>query len=274
MLRYPILFCDFDGTLAADDNTVSSANRAAIQDYVKRGGMFVLATGRLFRSARPLAVDLGLHGPIIACQGAGVYDIDSGACLWSSTLENALAVQVAKYLESRPECVPMMYLDDMCCTVERNPYTDKFVQICNIPYRTTGQKLSEYLTEHPDARPSKLLALVHPKDAQALCADGKAQLGDAVEFCRSQASIVEIMPPYANKGLACKFLCEKYAIDPSRTIAMGDSENDLSMIQFAGLGIAVRNAFEEVRARADQVVTDNNDNAVAQVIERWGKEEV
>ncbi len=266
-LRYSVFFCDYDGTLASDDHTVSRANRDAIAAYVAAGGAFVLSTGRLFRSARPLAKELGLHGMLIACQGAGVYDIDDGRCLWANALESDVAIAIAEYLESRPECVPMMYLDDECVTVERNPYTDRFVEICKIPYRTTGgAALSQYLRDDRTRRPTKLLALVQPQDAVELCERGAQALGERAEFCRSQDFIVEIMPPYANKGVACKYVCERLGLDASDAVAIGDSENDLSMIRFAGLGVAVANAFDNVRAQADRVATNNNDDAIAQVI--------
>ena len=90
-------------------------------------------------------------------------------------------------------------------------------------------------------------------------------------FTRSHKSVVEILPLGINKGAAVKRICEEYGEDRGEIIALGDSENDASMLEYAGLGIAAGNAMPALKAVADEVGVTNDEDFVAWVIEKYGE---
>lgn len=269
-MKYKAIFCDFDGTLYRDDHTVSERDLAAINAYRQKGGKFVVSTGRLFRSARKQLRALGLEeGEIIVCQGAGVYDLASGDKLFSQTVTRDAALDCARFIDAQAGAMGMLYIDDECYAVKRNPYADLFAEICGIEYRETGCALETFLRRNPSLKVTKLLAMVDPNDAFAFCDEGVRTLGDTMDFARSQPFLVEMMQKGVNKGVACAYLCARFGIAPDECVALGDSENDLPMIEFAGLGVAMGNAFDNVKARADYIAPSNNDGGVAHVIEKF-----
>lgn len=269
-MKYKAIFCDFDGTLYRDDHTVSSRNLEAIRAYLDRGGKFVISTGRLFQSVRKQLDALGLNeGEVIVCQGAGVYDASTGRRLWAETIRRDYALECARFIDSSSDVVGMMYIDDECYAVQKNEFSDRFVQICGIDYRATGCKLEQFLIDRPSLNVTKLLAMVVPSAAMEFCRRGERLLGGKMDFARSQEFLVEMMQVGVNKGKACEYLCRRYGIEADESIALGDSENDLPMIRFAGLGVAMGNAFDNVKEDADYVAPSNDDDGVAHVIEKF-----
>lgn len=265
-MKYKAIFSDFDGTLYRSDYTISDKNKDAIHRYIKAGGKFVLATGRLFQAIYPKAMELGLDGDIVVYQGAGIYDLTSKKMIYSHLFDRELAVEVARYLDGLSGIVPMAYIDDQCCTQFSNPYTDNFAKICQISYTVTGKKLEQLVSES-DSLPIKLLALVDPKDARIIEKNARDKFQGRVALCRSNPFILEFLPVGIDKGNAIEFLWKRYGLTREEVIAVGDSENDLSMIKRAGLGIATANAFDEVKEQADWVSVSNDDDAIAQIVD-------
>ena len=270
-MKYKAIFSDFDGTLYRSDYTISQANKDAIQRYIEAGGHFILATGRLFQSILPKAKELGLRGDLICYQGAGIYDIETRNLKYSNFFEPSLALEVADFLDERQDLVGMAYVDDECCVEYKNPYTDKFAMICQIAYNVTGKTLHDFLSESNP--PMKLIALIEPDKAPQLIEEARAKFGDRVVMCRSNPVIVEFLPVGINKGSAVREVCKMHDWSLDEVIAVGDSENDISMIETAGLGIATANAFEVTKNKADFVSVSNDEDAIAQIIYKFCLEE-
>ena len=110
-----------------------------------------------------------------------------------------------------------------------------------------------------------------PEHTEEFLEYGRSVAGGEMVFTRSHKSVVEILPRGINKGAAIKRICEKYGVDKSEVIALGDSENDASMLEFAGLGIAAGNAMPALKAIADEVGVTNDEDFVAWVIEKYGE---
>lgn len=269
-MKYKIIFSDFDGTVSRSDNTVSEKVKAAVAEYVKKGGKFVLVTGRLFSAVRPRAAELGLHGEAVVYQGGGIYDLDSGKPLYLNSIPTDRAVFLLKALEKLNYCETLCYFDDKCNCARPSEYVDYFCQICGVPYYSTDMPLSEYV-EKNGTRPVKILSLMMPEHTEEFLEYGRSVAGREMVFTRSHKSVVEILPRGINKGAAIKRICEKYGVDKSEVIALGDSENDASMLEFAGLGIAAGNAMPALKAIADEVGVTNDEDFVAWVIEKYGE---
>lgn len=270
-MKYKMIVSDYDGTLFRSDYTVSDRNISAIKDYTARGGRFVIATGRLFGGIRREAIALGLKGEIIAYQGTGIYDIESGEELYSATIDNDISVAVNRLLYDIGEdkCLPMVYYADDCYIKENNPYVEMFAGIVKIKPIFTGQRMDEFLLDG-NKSPRKLLVMAGVKDIDFVQDKLKESFGDVLTISKSSPVLLEMVMKDFSKATAIEWLANRYGIKREEIITIGDSENDLPMIEYAGLGVAVDNAMDSVKTVADYIAPSNDDDGVAHVIEKFG----
>lgn len=267
-MKYKAIFCDFDGTIYTEDHRISQVNKDTIAQYVKKGGKFIVSTGRLFSAIYPKLVEMNLDGDVIVYQGAGVYDIKTKTQIFGQYFKREQAVKALEYVESLgDEYVPIVYIDDICHCREFNDYVKEFVTICNIGYKETNIPLSQYVKQS-EHLPVKVLVLMDSKYCDAFSEEGIRRFPD-LAFMRSHSFIVEIMTKGIDKGLAVKWLCDKYGINTEDTISLGDSENDIAMIKTAGLGVAMANAMPKVKEVADYIADSNDNDGVAKVIQKF-----
>ncbi|MBD5086287.1 MAG: HAD family phosphatase [Clostridiales bacterium] len=267
-MKYKAIFCDFDGTIYRDDHTISQTNKDAIRKYVEAGGKFVVSTGRLFSAIYPKVLELNLDKEVIVYQGAGIYDIKTKEQIFGQYFNREEAIRALKYVEAMgDDYVPLVYINDTCHTQKKTDYVEEFVKICNISYKTTGVPLSEYVANCKD-KPVKVIVLMQSELCDAFVTKGKEDFPN-LAFMRSHVCIVEIITKGINKGLAISWLCERYGIPIEDTIAMGDSENDIAMIEAAGLGVAMGNAMPLVKQSADYIADTNDNDGVAKVIYKF-----
>lgn len=270
-MKYKMIVSDYDGTLFRSDYTVSERNISAIKDYIARGGRFVIATGRLFGGIRREAIALGLKGEVIAYQGTGIYDIESGEELYSATIDNDISVAVNRLLYDLGEdkCLPMVYYADDCYVKEYNPYVEMFASIVKIKPIFTGQRMDEFLLDG-NKSPRKLLVMAGVKDIDFVQDKLKESFGDVLTISKSSPVLLEMVMKDFSKATAIEWLANRYGIKREEIISIGDSENDLPMIEYAGLGVAVDNAMDAVKNVADYIAPSNDDDGVAHVIEKFG----
>ena len=276
-MKYKALFTDFDGTLFSDNFTVSEKDIAAIKDYTSRGGKFFISTGRLFNSIYPYLKDMGVESDmIVVSQGAEVYNVKTKEPLFRELISQDLAKRVFayidKYIEINPVITAMMYIDDEVYFIDRLPeYREAFCNILKIKPHILDCTMLEYL-QKVNKEPSKILVMLEEKHIEDFIQGGIKELnGDAI-FCESRKFLIEIMPNGINKGTAVKFVADQYGIDMDDVICAGDSDNDLSMIQAAGLGVATANALDRVKNHANYIAPSCNDSPIANIIETFCKD--
>lgn len=270
-MKYKMIVSDFDGTLYNDDYEISAQNADAIKRYIDAGGRFVIATGRLFSGILPHARNLGLKDEVIAYQGGGIYDIASEEELYSNRIDNELAVEVLSYLYDvigRTNCIPMFYDNDKCFTRSRRIFISTFARIVGIKPVYTKNRLDEFARENA-VKPYKVLLLISKSKANDVANALRAKFGDRLSITRSSSVLIEMVNADSSKAVAVKWLADKYNIKPEEIITLGDAENDISMLRYAGLGVAMGNAMDSVKECADYIAPSNNDNGVAAVIEKF-----
>ena len=273
-MKYKALFTDFDGTLFSDNFTVSEKDIAAINDYVKRGGKFFISTGRLFNSIYPYLNDMNVESDmIVVSQGAEVYDVKTKQPLFRELISPKLASRVFSYIDDyikiNPQITAMMYIDDEVYFLDRLPeYREAFCNILKIKPHILDCSLQEAL-DKMQKEPSKILVMIEEAHIKDFIDGGiKALNGDAI-FCESRKFLIEIMPNGINKGTAVEYVAKHYGIDMDDVICVGDSDNDLSMIQVAGLGVATENALDRVKVHAKYIAPSCNDSPIANIIEKF-----
>lgn len=271
-INYPLIISDFDGTLANDNHEVSTQVRTAVTEYVESGGIFAVITGRMLSSALPQVRSLGLKGLVAAYQGTVIADIESGEIIKRGGFDYKEAAEIVRVMgEFGGKC--NLYCNETLYTERKQDdellklYTD----ITKVKAYTLEQSAADYINEYKPYC-QKIVALVMPDERDNLYNALNERLGNKYDVTYSSVVLVEVSPKGDNKGVALKYIADRYGIPYNRTVAVGDNLNDLSMIQAAGVGVAVGNATEILKRAADRVTVSNNDDAVAVVISEYGFE--
>ena len=266
MKRYKLVVSDFDDTLIKDDMTVSAETVNAINKLIAEGGQFVICTGRMFRSIREEAQKIGLKGYIMSYQGALISDIESEKTILHTPMQISNALKICEVFE-KMGVYYQAYIDDVLYVSEITPMTEYYTSLCNVGGCAVGGKLSDFVISK--GKPvTKLLAMTEPQFALNFIDEYNKKVPECL-FNVSKPGFIEVIDKKASKGIALKSLCKLLDIPVELSIAIGDSLNDLSMIEAAGLGFAVGNAMDEVKKRADKVGDSNNNDAVRKIIEEY-----
>ncbi|WP_169975219.1 Cof-type HAD-IIB family hydrolase [Tautonia rosea] len=275
MPSYKLLALDVDGTLIGKDGVLRPRTAAAVARAAAAGIQPVLCTGRRYRRALPIARQLGLDAPVVCNSGALVKETRSHATLWRADLGLELTRAVLEVLRRLGE--PAVSIVDH----EETP--PDFL----IPARPTGRVLfDEYVERNgpyalvdpdwmtrPDQGDHFHLFAVGEREAMleveaALIEAAPAILRTFVLHTSAYSgTMCEVLNTEASKWSAVLHLADRWGIDPSEIVAVGDDVNDLPMIEGAGLGVAMGQAPEAVRQAADLVAPTFEADGVASVIE-------
>jgi Cof subfamily protein (haloacid dehalogenase superfamily) len=217
----------------------------------------------MWRSAEPWVRALGADPPVILYNGGQVLDFASGRTLYERLLPRAAGRAALALARRDPDVQPHLYLHDRVYVERPHPLTDAYAVDDGLSYDVVPS-LDGMLTHDPH----KLLMIGAPDRIEALQqAVRAARL--PVHDVQSEPVYLEILPPGVSKGTALASMLEVLGIPATETIAVGDNWNDVEMIEAAGLGVAMGQAPQGVRARADYVCRTADDGGVQEVIERF-----
>ena len=253
---------DLDGTIVRSDGTISARTGAAIAAVEAAGVPFVMVTGRPTRWMRDIASATGHRGIAVCANGAVVYDLHAERVISSDLLSAPAAQQVVAALRRD--------LPGIAFAVERRD-----TGFAHEPAYRPRWDSSDPLTQAPvedlvSGGVVKLLARHNELDADALLAAARTAVGDGATLTHSSSDgLLEISAAGVSKATALAALAASHGVGAIDVLAFGDMPNDLPMLTWAGRGVAVANAHREVLAAADEVTASNDDDGVAQVIERW-----
>lgn len=275
MMQYRLLAIDIDGTLVNSRDQLSDETKAALAAARQAGIEVVLATGRRYARALPLVQTLGLNVPLISASGALVKRPMDHVTLYCASFEgDSLHRMLGLVADAGYNAV--LYADT---------YHEDFDYYC-VDINTTQPELAEYFRKNPNReRVCPDLMTCPPPGIFAGFAMGTRpqmvelahhlhhHLPGAIEthVLRSpmySGFMCELLPAGTSKWAAISTLAHEWGIDPAEICAVGDDVNDIPMLQGAGLGVAMGNACDEVKAAADRVTLCHDDHGVAEVV-RW-----
>lgn len=269
-LNYKLIVSDFDGTLIDDNQQILPEVRTAIENYIACGGIFAVCTGRMTCCILPRVRELGLKGLVVAYQGTVIADIESGKILKFGGINSEGVAEICRNIKELGHPVNVYCGDDLYTDIPKdNKYLRRYEQIVGIDAQYVDGDIADFVVKN-DLFCQKVAILVAYEEQPALYAELCRRLGDKYDVTCSAKVLVEVSPLGDNKGTAVKFLAEKFGIPIEKTVAAGDNLNDLSMIEAAGVGVAVGNATEALKNAADFVAVTNNEGAIAQIIEKFG----
>lgn len=262
-MTYRMIAIDIDDTLLNDDLVVTEITKEALAAARAHDVFITLATGRMYASAQAVAKQIGLNVPLVTYQGALVKNLIDESTLYERFVPAHITHYIFDYAQKHGLHV-QAYYNDQLIVPEANDKVRDYVAISNIPYIVTPNLHS--IAAQPM---SKLLFIDEPDYLDEIAHDLKQHIGDDVHLTKSKPQFLEVLHKEATKGHAISFLAAHYGIDLSQVIAIGDSWNDMQMIEVAGLGVAMGNAIDGLKDIADYVTASNNDDGVAQVISRF-----
>lgn len=265
-----LLVLDIDGTIAGKSNQIRQPVQRAIQAAQAKGVQVAIATGRMYRSALRFYQMAGSQLPLIAYQGALIKDPASGQIHRHCTIPRQTALQLLEYFEQvefRQELSIHFYINDQLYVRELTPETQLYAKRSAIQVNPVGDLRSVLVDE-----PTKILALSH----NSLYIDGllsrlrKLYTPAELYLTTSVSTFFEATHPLVNKGAAVQYLAEEIlGLQPANVMTVGDNFNDIEMLQYAGLGVAMGNAPEAVKAAASWVAPKVELDGAAAAIEQF-----
>lgn len=262
MKQHPIdlIALDLDGTLLDSHGRVSAQNETAVKQALAQGIQVIIATGKTRWSAEPVIAQLALTGPGVFTQGLVICGPDGS--IWQETvLEQDTAVAILDYLQQK-QLPYISYGSDKLRVPFANPYRD-------LLHKKYDEPLPEIQEDGiGQSRINKLL-ISDEANNDATRTELAHLFGERVVVTQAVPEYIEILPPGTSKGRGVRWLLQKLGIAPTAVLAVGDGENDIELLQLAGVGVAVGNANERVTAVADFVVGTNDESGVAQAINQY-----
>ena len=248
-VRPRLVASDLDGTLLPPDLQVAPALVAAIVELRHAGVAFVVCTGRMVRSATAVATSLGVVDGLAVCySGGAVVDLASGAWLIHLPLERPAALDVVRHARRLGRHLNV-FVDDELYVDQDDRWTEWTRSYLGIDVRLADDLLA--LVD--ERRPTKIVLASEPGDVVRLLPDLRARWAGVLNVSRSLPHFIEINDRRASKSGALEWLRDSLPGD-GPAVACGDGLNDLDMLRWADLGVAVAEGDEEVRAAADLVV--------------------
>jgi len=237
--------------------------REAIAAARAAGIHFIIVTGRMFQSVRRYAREAGIDDPVVCYQGAVVAEPVSGRWLRHEPIPLELARETIAALNEEgfgPNC----YVDDELYVAEITPQAEQYAGFQDLVLHPVGDLLT-WLEEPP----TKLVVIDDPPVLQELKERMIARFDGRLYISTSLPYFLEFASPEVTKASGLAFVAEHLGFSREETVAFGDGENDLELVDWAGFGVAVANAHDLVKERADFVCPSVNEEGVAQVLEAY-----
>lgn len=260
---YRLIALDVDGTLLTSAHTLSPRVRQAVRAARAQGLHVALATGKLLRSVADLVAELNLAGPQITCNGTVIAQAEGGPPLAAWHLEGAALSQALSAIRAADPALGIAwYTADTIYTDALPGPLDRVLAAYHEPELVRVASLEE------DAPPPvKLLVTGSPQRLAALRAAVTPRLAALVQVMTTTPDFLEFFSLRASKGTALRTVLEQLEMRPEEAVALGDGENDITLLDAAGMGVAMGNAVPALRAHAQRYTASNDEDGVALVIE-------
>lgn len=264
-----IFFTDLDGTLLNDKKELTDENQGALKALLQKGHVICISTGRALASAIRQAKRLGLTEEncyIICFNGGQIYDVYRQELIY----QQSLPLELVRTLLDEAKAFGIdaqTYSDTHVLTERDNESLQKYVKIQELPYQIVEDAAAAL-----SHGPAKVLALDYasPEHVTAFRKYMEGRYQGKVDIYLSHPCLLELVPPGVNKGNAVRFLCDYLGIPIENSVAAGDAENDLTMIQAAHIGAAMCNGEPLLKEAADYItVRDNNHDGVSEILHKF-----
>jgi len=254
---------DLDGTLMGSNQIISPRVKQTIAQAQTQGVIITLATGRMFSATRPFAQQLNITAPLICYQG-GWIQAREGEVLQRISLPVAQAAAAIR-LGQTQGWHTVLYADGRLF-IHAMPHPESLYHSLLGADLTVGRPWPEILAEHTV---DKVLYVAAPPQIAQMVPILNAHFGRDAEVVQSHKLFIEVVPRGVEKGRALAWLAQHLSIPQPEVLAAGDQGNDVSLVRWAGVGVAMGNAVAEVQQVADWVAPPVTEDGVAAILERF-----
>lgn len=267
LMKYKILVLDLDGTLTNKKKEITEHTRETLIRAQEAGVKIVLASGRPTYGIMPLARQLELdkyEGYILAYNGGQIIDCKTGELMYENVLDPAVYPYLYECAKSNGFQI-LSYKDEYIISENAD---DQYVQHEAFLNRMPSKTVENFLDviNFPVA---KCLIVGDPEPLAQLEPVMKKELESKMNVFRSEPFFLELVPKGIDKARCLAVLLEELGMTPDEMMACGDGFNDLSMIEYAGMGVAMANAQEVVRQAANYITLSNEEDGVAHAVEKF-----
>lgn len=263
-----LIVCDLDGTALGHDMHYAPGAREALQTAQARGLTVTLATGRGAQPTAHFAAELGLTAPLICFQGGHIYDPNSQTTLYETRLDPRV-IPVVNHLAQQHGWLLHFETPQMLYLTETQNYPEALHHLIRVSAWT---EVRDFLTDLPEVPHKFILTARRPEERPAL-EHHLRQLAQhhhlPLDVFASHAYLVEGMPAGVHKAAGLAWLAAHLGIDRREVLALGDNDNDATMLRWAGVGVAMGNASPAALAAADWVAPACEAGGVAAAIEKF-----
>jgi len=266
-MRYKVLVLDIDGTLTNSQKIITPKTKQTLRKVQEQGVKLVLASGRPTPGITSLAEELELekfNGFVLPFNGAKIIDCQSKKTIFEQVLPMEMLPLL--YQSSQEYNVPIVTYDD--CSIITEKSNDQYVNIEARINKMPVRQVDSFI-DTVNFQVTKCLMVGEGNYLSNVEIEMKARFGDRLNVYRSEPFFLEIMPQNIDKAYSLGKLSEYLGCTKEEMIACGDGFNDLSMIRYAGLGVAMANAQPIVKESADFITLSNDEDGVAYATERF-----
>ena len=251
---------DLDDTLLRDDLTISDYSVRVFRSLHDKGCHIIAASGRSQFSMKPYIEQLGCVSAYISCNGAEIWEMPSHRLVSQELFSMELSREIALFAEEN-DCYAQVYEGKNFYFNRYGPWAERYAAATRLTGIFVG-KLSEYIHEPRN----KVLLIDQERKIADLYTEALHRFQERASVTCSKPIYLEFNPLNASKGKALETVCTLLGIRCDDTIAFGDSLNDLSMLQKAGVGVSVSNGWKEIIPFCDDVCPGNNEDGPARYL--------
>lgn len=265
-MGYKLIAMDLDGTLNNDQKVITEKTKAALMAAQKEGIRLALASARpspgLFKERDILRLQ-DYKGILMSYNGGRIVDAETGKVLFETSMDLEETRQVLRKLESLP-VTPILDDGVQFYVADKNGYKVDYECKNNNMVCSEVGNLAEFL----NFAPIKILMSVQPKELPQVQKEIAAFLPESLTVVQTAAFYLEVIPKVINKGQGIRDICKVLGLSTEEVISFGDAANDIPMLREAGMGVAMGNAAEPVKAAANMVTLSNNEDGIAAALEK------
>lgn len=266
-MKDKILVLDIDGTLTTSSKNISPETKKGLMMIQERGHIVMLASGRPAPGMRRYAKELELEkygGYLLSFNGAKIINCRTGEIAYQRTLPPFVIPQLYKFAVKHG-CGLVTYCgDEVICGTKVDQYIELESRINGMPVKQVN-----HFVDYIDFEVNKCLMTAPIEKAEEYLKLLQDKFADTLSIYRSEPFFIEIMPKNVDKATSLNHMLETVGLTKDDVICCGDGYNDITMISYAGIGVAMANAREEVKAVADYITKSNDEDGLVDVIDKF-----
>lgn len=262
-----VLVLDIDGTLTNSNKEITPETKRGIIEVLKRGHKVILASGRPTSGMRKYAKELELEkygGYLLSFNGGRIINCKSGEIIFQKSLPRTTIPGLFRYARANDLGIVTYLGNQIILGTRPDQYIELESRINDMPIK----KVDNFIN-YIDFDVNKCLLTAPPEIAENYEQELQDLYGNILSIYRSEPFFIEVMPRNVDKAASLEFMLSSVGLTKENAICCGDGFNDLTMIKYAGLGVAMGNAQEKVKAAADFITKSNDENGLVTVINKF-----